>query len=71
MQTLQFYTERAADCRREADSTNLENVRARCLSAAIVWNDMAERMRLNLVRREEDAARKANAIYEAAQRTDP
>lgn len=61
MSTLQFYTERAADCRRQADSTNLQNVRARCLSAARAWDDMADRVRRTLVYREEDAARKAAA----------
>jgi hypothetical protein len=59
MPTLEFYTERAADCRREADATNLENVRARCLSAAFAWDDMADRVRRNQAYREEDAARKA------------
>ena len=41
MSTLQYYTERAADCRRQAEATNLANVRARCLSAASAWDDMA------------------------------
>lgn len=59
MSTLQFYTERAADCRRQADSTKLENVRARCLSAADAWDEMADRVRRTQVYREEDAARKA------------
>jgi hypothetical protein len=61
MSTLKFYTERAADCRRQADATNLENVRARCLSAAVAWDDMADRVRRTQVYREEDAARKAGA----------
>jgi len=61
MSTLQFYTERAAECRRQADSTNLENVRALCLSAASAWEDMADRVRRNQIYREEDAARKAAA----------
>lgn len=59
MSTLKFYTERAADCRRQADATNLENVRARCLSAADAWDDMADRVRRTEVYRREDAARKA------------
>jgi hypothetical protein len=57
--TLDFYTERAADCRRQADLTNLVNVQARCLSAASAWDDMADRVRRTQVYREEDAARKA------------
>jgi hypothetical protein len=59
MSTLQFYAERAADCRRQADAANLENVRARCLSAASAWDDMADRVRRTQVYREEDASRKA------------
>ena len=59
MPTVQFYTERAADCRRQAHETNLENVRVRCLSAAEAWDDMASRVRRTQVYREEDAARKA------------
>jgi hypothetical protein len=61
MSTLQFYTERAAECRRQADATNLENVRARCLGAAGAWDDMADRVRRTQVFREEDAARKVAA----------
>ena len=59
MSTLKFYTERAADCRRQAETTSLANVRARCLSAASAWDDMADRIRRTLCYREEDAARKA------------
>lgn len=58
MSTLQFYTERAADCRRQAEVTNLTNVRARCLSAACAWDDMADRVRRTQIYREEDALRK-------------
>lgn len=61
MSTFEFYTQRAADCRRQADATNLQNVRARCLSAASAWDDMADRVRRNQVYREQDAARKAGA----------
>ena len=61
MSTLQFYTERAADCRRQADTTNLPNVRARCLSAADAWDEMADRVHRTQVYREADAARKASA----------
>jgi hypothetical protein len=67
MSTLQFYTERAADCRRQADVTNLVNVRERCLSAASAWDDMADRVRRTQVYREEDAARKATQPTMCAQ----
>jgi hypothetical protein len=58
MSTLKFYTERAADCRRQAEISTLANVRARCLSAASAWDDMADRVRRTEVYREEDALRK-------------
>jgi len=59
MPTLQFYSERAADCRREAGATELVSVRARYLSAASAWDEMADRVRRTELYREEDAARKA------------
>ena len=59
MSTLDFYAERAAQCRVEADATKLVNVRARCLSAASAWDDMADRVRRTQIYRIEDAARKA------------
>lgn len=45
MSTLSFYLERAAECRRDADAANLDNVRNRCLSAANAWDSMADRAR--------------------------
>jgi hypothetical protein len=59
MPTLNFYAERAAQCRAEADGALLVNVRARCLSAASAWDDMADRVRRTENYRIEDAARKA------------
>jgi len=59
MSTLEFYNQRAADCRRDADLTQLANVRDRCLSAASAWDSMAERVRRTQTYRIEDAARKA------------
>ena len=58
MSTLEFYNERAAQCRAEAAGTDLVNVRDRCLSAAAAWDDMADRVRRTQVYRIEDAARK-------------
>ncbi len=58
MSTLEFYDERAAQCRAEADLTSLANVRDRCLSAAAAWDDMAQRMRKIQTYRVADAARK-------------
>ena len=56
--TLEFYNERAAACRAEAESSNLLNVRERCLSAALAWESMADRLRRTQTYRVEDAARK-------------
>lgn len=58
MSTFEFYSERAAQCRAEADGTKLVNVRDRCLSAASAWDDMADRVRRTHTYRVEDAARK-------------
>ena len=58
MSTLQFYSERAAQCRAEAALTELVNVRDRCLSAAFAWDEMADRVRRTQTYRIEDAARK-------------
>jgi hypothetical protein len=60
MSTLDFYTERAADCRTQAEATTLSNVRERCLSAAVAWDNMADRLRRTQTFRAEDAARKAS-----------
>lgn len=59
MSTLEFYLERAADCRKEADASTLTNVRDRCLSAASAWDSMADRVRRTQTYRADDAARKA------------
>jgi hypothetical protein len=59
MSSLEFYSERAAQCRAEADLTSLANVRDRCLSAASAWDSMADRVRRTQIYRVEDAARKA------------
>ena len=61
MSTLQFYTERAAECRRDAKAATLINVRERCLSAADAWESMAERARLTQRYRTADEARKAQS----------
>ena len=45
MSTLEFYSERAAECRAQAAGSGLVNVRDRCLNAASAWDDMADRVR--------------------------
>jgi hypothetical protein len=59
MSILEFYNERAAQCRAEAEGSKLVNVRDRCLSAAWAWDNMADRVRRTQIYRVEDAARKA------------
>ena len=61
MTTLEFYTERAADCRRQAQASTLANVRDRCLSAASAWDSMADRVRRTEAFRADNEARKASA----------
>jgi hypothetical protein len=59
MTPLQMYTERAAECRRQADPATLANVRDRCLSSALAWENMAERAQQTETYRANDAQRKA------------
>jgi hypothetical protein len=40
---LQFYLDRAAQAKADADSATLDNVRDRCLRAEDAWSRMAER----------------------------
>ena len=63
MSTLQFYAERAAQCRRDADEASLENVKRRNLEAAEAWEAMADRLeRTNAHRDANEAAREARAV---------
>jgi hypothetical protein len=59
MTPLQMYTERAAECRRQADAATLANVRDRCLSSALAWEGMADRAQQTETYRSNDAQRKA------------
>ncbi len=61
MTLLRMYTDRAAECRREADAATLVNVRDRYLSAALAWDSMAQRAQLTETYRANDVARKADA----------
>ena len=60
--THKFYTERAADARRDADAANLANVRDRCLRAAAAWENMAERAARTGKMRERLDAEKAERL---------
>ena len=46
MSTLQMYIERAAQCRQEAASSSLPNVRDRALRSALAWDEMADKLRV-------------------------
>jgi hypothetical protein len=58
MTPLQMYIERAAECRREADSANLANVRDRCLGSALAWESMADRAEQTEIYRVNEVQRK-------------
>ena len=55
----EFYLERAAEARRDAEATPLQNVRERCLRAAEAWEQMAARVERTGRMRAETEARKA------------
>jgi hypothetical protein len=58
----QFYMDRAADARRDAEAATLTNVRERCLRAAAAWEDMASRVaRTERMRAETEAKKAAEA----------
>ena len=61
----EFYLERAAEARRDAASTALQNVRDRCLRAAEAWEQMAARVERTGRMRAETEAKKAAALAEA------
>ena len=58
MTTLELYIERAAECRREADSASLANVRNRYLSSAMAWESMAGRAQQTELYRVNEVQRK-------------
>jgi len=64
--TRKFYSERAADARRSAESASLANVRDRHLRAADAWDVMAARLaRTERMRAETDARKSAEREAEA------
>ncbi len=62
MNQLDFYLERAAAARREADAATLDNVRDRCLRAALAWDEMASRAARTERMRADSEARKAHML---------
>jgi hypothetical protein len=68
--TQKFYTDRAADARREAAATSLGNVRERHLRAAAAWDEMAARQaRVTHMRAETEARKAAEREAEAEAET--
>jgi hypothetical protein len=62
MNQLDFYLERAAAARREAEAATLSNVRERCLRAALAWDEMASRAARTERMRADSEARKAQLM---------
>lgn len=62
----EFYIERAAAARREAEAATLANVRDRCLRAAAAWDEMAARAARTERMRAETEAKKALEAAAAA-----
>ena len=64
----EFYLERAAEARRDAEQTPLQNVRERCLRAAHAWEQMADRVeRTGRMRAETEAKKAAMAELQVSQ----
>lgn len=61
MSTRTFYTERAAECRRDAEAASLSNVKQRNLDAALAWDAMAERLSRTEAHREANLAKRVMA----------
>ena len=65
MSTQQFYVDRAAEARRDADAATLDNVRDRCLRSEAAWAEMAARAaRTEKMRVKSDAIKIAARVAE-------
>lgn len=64
MTDRETYLTRAAEARKDAESTTLDNVRQRCLRSAEAWTEMAERAERTERMRATLAADKAKALAE-------
>jgi hypothetical protein len=60
--TLQFYLDRAAQARNEAEAATLEHVRERCHRSEVAWMLQAEKARRSEQLRIEEQERKAATI---------
>lgn len=66
---LQFYLDRAAEARSDAEAATLDNVRERCLRSAVAWEKMAARTAWTDAAREKHEKEKALAAAAAARAT--
>jgi hypothetical protein len=57
----EFYVERAAQARAEAEASTLAHVRERCLRSEAAWTAMADRAERSEKLKEAEALRKAEA----------
>ena len=64
MRELDMYLARAAECRAQAESAMLPNVKERCLRAEEAWNLMAARVERHEQLRAQTAADKASLTKE-------
>lgn len=64
--TADYYRERAADARRQAEESDLANVRERCLRSEQTFLDMADRADRGARMRARLEAEKAAKVEEAA-----
>ena len=67
----EFYSERAADARRDAEAASLDNVRERWLCSAAAWDAMSARAARAERNRAEIEARKAAEAAAAASDLEP
>ena len=62
---LQFYRDRAAQARADADAATLDNVRNRCLRSEAAWTVLADRAeKTEQLRTAQEAAKAAAAALE-------
>ena len=70
MSALQFYLERAAQARAEAEATTLECVRERCRRSEEAWSELAEKARQHEALKAAEQRRKAELFDLTFSRSD-
>jgi hypothetical protein len=69
--SVQYYRDRAAEARRDADAATLDNVRERCLRSETAFLAMASRAERSTKMRERLETEKAEALQQAAATSPP